>query len=323
MPTVSVVIPCYNAARWIPATLASVRSQEGVDLDVIVVDDGSTDGTAEAARRSDPEATIIRTENQGASAARNLGTSYVRGEFVQYLDADDLLAPEKLRVQMAALERTGADVAYGDWQKLVEQKSGDFREGEIIRRQLDDDPAIALLVSFWCPPAVYLFRRGIVDKVGSWNLRLPVIQDARFALDCALHEAKFVYCPGLMAFYRDHYRDSLSKRDRTAFVRDCLTNALEVKQWWEKQGNLNGRRRSALAAALHPVATAACGNDPVTYRRACEAMTEVSPRFTLSGGRRISKMVFRLLPYRHAVGCLHFCRSRLGFLRPVAPPSFR
>jgi glycosyltransferase involved in cell wall biosynthesis len=322
MPAVSVVIPCYNAARWLPATLASVQSQRGVDFEVILVDDGSTDGSAEVAGRVCPEARIIRTENRGASAARNLGTAQVRGEFVQYLDADDLLAPDKLRTQLATLEHSGADVAYGDWQKLAEQQSGDFVEGEIIRRQLNDDPAIALLTFFWCPPAAYLFRRGIVDKVGSWNLRLPVIQDARFALDCALHQAKFVYCPGLMAFYRDHYRSSLSKRDNTAFVRDCLTNALEVKEYWERQGSFSGQQRNAVRSALHFVVMGACGKDPVTYQRACEAIAEFTPGFT-PGANWISRTVFRLLPYRYAVQCLYVCRSRTKFVRSLIPTFSR
>jgi glycosyltransferase involved in cell wall biosynthesis len=322
MPAISVVIPCYNAARWVPATLASVESQRGVDCEVIIVDDGSTDGSAEVARQVCPDARIIRTENQGASAARNLGTAHVRGEFVQYLDADDLLAPDKLRVQTATLEHTGADVAYGDWQKLAGQQSGDFVEGEIIRRQLNDDPAIALFTNFWCPPAAYLFRRGIVDKVGSWNLRLPVIQDARFALDCALHQAKFVYCPGLMAYYRDHSGSSLSKRNNVAFIRDCLTNALEVKEYWESRGSLSGPQRNAVRDALHLVAMAACGNDPVTYQRACDVIREFTAGFT-PGNNWISRMVFRLLPYRYAVACLHVGRSRGQFVRSLVPTLSR
>jgi hypothetical protein len=190
----------------------------------------------------------------------------------------------------------------------------------LVRRQLEEDPALALLVDFWCPPAAYLFRRRIVEKVGSWNMQLPVIQDARFALDCALHNAKFVYCPGVMAFYREHRGGSLSKRNRTAFIRDCLTNVLEVKQWWESRGSLGVRQRAAVAAALHHVATAACGNDPPTCQRACETMREVCPHFRPADGRRLQKAAFRLLPYRHAVEWLHFCRSRLSFL-PFVPST--
>jgi glycosyltransferase involved in cell wall biosynthesis len=319
MPTVSVVIPCYNAARWLPDTVASVAAQRGVDCEVIVVDDGSTDGSAEVVRRLCPDARLIRTPNQGASATRNLGTSHVSGEFVQYLDADDQLAPDKLRAQLAALERSGADVAYGDWQKLVERPSGDFVKGEIIRRRLADDPALELFTFFWCPPAAYLFRRGIVDQVGSWNMRLPVIQDARFVLDCALHNAKFVYCPGLAAFYREHHTSSLSKRDSAAFVRDCLTNALEMKEYWGKQGSVDARYRSAVAGVLHLVAVASCGHDPVTYERACEAMQEVSAGFRPPAQRWISRMIFRLLPYRYAVECLHFGRTRWGLVRSLLP----
>jgi glycosyltransferase involved in cell wall biosynthesis len=321
MATISVVIPCYNAARWLPVTLASVHAQRGVDYEVIVVDDGSTDGSAEVAREVSPDARIFRTANQGASAARNLGTAQVRGEFVQYLDADDLLAPGKLHAQWTALEETGGDVAYGDWQKLVERQPDQFTEGELVQRQLEDDPALAMLVDFWCPPAAYLFRRKIVEKVGPWNMRLPVIQDARFALDCALHQAKFVYCPGVMGFYREHRLGSLSKRNRTAFIRDCLTNVLEVIEWWESRGSFGERQREAAAAALHHVATVACEIDPPTYQRACETMRAVSPRFRLVRGRGFEKAAFRFLPYQYAVEWMHFCRSRWALLRSV-PSTF-
>jgi hypothetical protein len=117
----------------------------------------------------------------------------------------------------------------------------------------------------------------------------------------------------LMAFYREHYKSSLSKRDNAAFIRDCLTNALEVKEYWESQGSLRGQQRAAVTEALHIVATSACGNDPVTYQRACEAIKEFAAGLT-PGSNWISRMVFRLLPYRYAVECLHVCRSRLQFL---------
>jgi hypothetical protein len=150
-----------------------------------------------------------------------------------------------------------------------------------------------------------------------------VIQDARFALDCALHEGEFVYCPGTMAFYRDHKGASLSKRDRMAFNRDCLTNVLEVKTWWEQRGSLSGRRREMVAALLHYVAHTTCGNDASTYQRACAAMMEFCPHFRLPSGSSFQKAAFRLLPYRHAVGWLHLCSSFWRFLRSAFPAFLR
>ena len=307
MPAVSVVIPCYNSERWLPDTLASVVTQRGVDLDIIIVDDGSTDGSFEIAGRVCPNARIFRTENRGASAARNLGTSYAEGEFVQYLDADDLLAPGKLERQVAALEDTGADVAYGDWRRLVEQKSGEFIEGETVKPVLHGNPKIALLW-FWCPPAAYLFRRKIVHRVG-WNPRLPVIQDARFALDCALAGATFTRTSGLAAFYRTHSQGSLSQRNRAAFLRDCLLNAREVRALWEREGALTAEQRRAIAGAVHHVACSACGTYPAIFDQACAQISDVADSMIQQQGRSVSKWVYRLLGYRRAIKFLHFCHT--------------
>src|SRR3954449_13609629 len=112
-PKISVVIPCFNAAAWIRETIRSVLGQQRNDLEIILIDDGSTDESAAIVEREFPSLSLTKTGNQGASAARNLGTTLARGEFIQYLDSDDLLAPGKLELQLRALEASGADVAYG------------------------------------------------------------------------------------------------------------------------------------------------------------------------------------------------------------------
>src|SRR4051794_17952991 len=101
VPTVSVVIPAFNAARHLRASVASALSQEGVELECIVVDDGSTDGTAEVlASIEDDRLRCLHKENRGtASDARNVGMEAARGDYVAFLDADDVWLPGKLRRQ--------------------------------------------------------------------------------------------------------------------------------------------------------------------------------------------------------------------------------
>jgi glycosyltransferase involved in cell wall biosynthesis len=105
-PTVSVVIPAYNAARWIEETLQSVFAQDYPDYEVIVVDDGSTDNTAEVVARF-PQVRCIRKPNGGQASARNVGIRAAQGQYIAFLDADDVWRPEKLRVQMDLLQKTG------------------------------------------------------------------------------------------------------------------------------------------------------------------------------------------------------------------------
>ena len=115
MSSVSIVIPCFNARHWIRATLESVFDQRSLDLQVIVVDDGSTDRSGDLVAQWFSNVELVRMDNGGPSRARNVGTRLARGQFIQYLDADDLLAPGKLEAQLEALTTSGADIAYGDW----------------------------------------------------------------------------------------------------------------------------------------------------------------------------------------------------------------
>src|SRR6266568_723022 len=104
MCRVSVIIPCWNASQWIRSTLESVTGQLAEGLEIIAIDDGSTDDTAAIIERDFPIVRLIRTTNQGASRARNQGTGVAEGEFIQYLDADDLLFPGKIGIQLEALD---------------------------------------------------------------------------------------------------------------------------------------------------------------------------------------------------------------------------
>jgi glycosyltransferase involved in cell wall biosynthesis len=100
---VSVIIPVYNGERYLAEAIESVLSQTHRPLELLVVDDGSTDGTADVAR-SYPEARTIHQPNRGHGAAKNAGAAAARGEFLAFLDADDVWAPDKLRLQVAYLE---------------------------------------------------------------------------------------------------------------------------------------------------------------------------------------------------------------------------
>ena len=111
-PLVSVIIPAFNALETLAATLASVRAQTHVNLEIIVVDDGSRDDTALLARRiaeDDPRIRVLRQANAGVAAARNHGIQEAHGQYLAFIDADDLWAPTKIAAQMAALETNGDD----------------------------------------------------------------------------------------------------------------------------------------------------------------------------------------------------------------------
>jgi len=320
---ISVIVPMFNAERWIAETLASVEAQTYPRnlMEIIVVDDGSTDGSADIVARQFPAAQLIRTRNGGPSRARNAGTKVAHGRLLQYLDADDLLVRDKLQRQVQAMENTGADVAYGDWQGLVLQSDDTFKHGDVMQRKMEDEPEIALLVDFWCPPAAYLFHREIVERVGGWNERLPVIQDARFALDCALHGAMFTYCRGTMAYYRIHSPHSVSRRDPDAFINDCFQSAREVEEWFLKHGGITAKRRAALIKVFEQVARATYENTPDTFEAAYEALERLSPGgYTPSHPKHLA-LASKIVGYRRAEALAVTYRKGKALLKASAGPK--
>lgn len=249
MSLISVVIPCYNADLFLRETIESVLSQTYSSYEIILVDDGSTDGTTSIIQSYGTQVRAVFTPNRGASAARNLGTSLAQGEFIQYLDADDLLAPEALATRVGALLSTNGDVAYCGWQKLEQGRNGQFTPADVTDRPIEavhPDPEIALFTDFWCPPAALLYSRRIVEKIGCWNESLSIIQDARFLLDATLLGGRFTYVPGVSAYYRVHGSQSLSRKNHQAFVKDCFHNACQIEEFWHSHGGITSDRQQAL-----------------------------------------------------------------------------
>jgi glycosyltransferase involved in cell wall biosynthesis len=231
---VSVIIPCYNAEKYIIQTLETVFAQSYTNYEIIVIDDGSTDNSyAILQNLGHPKVKIFKQQNQGPSVARNYGMSLAKGKYLQFLDSDDLLLPEKLAKQVAILEANDADVAYGNWIKFETNTKNEEVIIETIRKKLTERKEITVFLSeFWCPPAVLLYSRNIVAKIGTWNTKLPIIQDARFLLDAVLKGGKFVYTDELVAKYRVHQTGSVSTKSKVSFTKDCYQNAKEVHQLW-------------------------------------------------------------------------------------------
>lgn len=155
VPLVSIVTPAYRAARFLPATLASVEAQGEPDWELLVVDDASPDETAEiaaAAAAREPRIRLLRQpENRGPAAARNRALAAARGRYVAFLDADDLWLPQKLERQIAFMRATDAAISFTAFRRIDESGT---RTGRLIRvparlayRQLLKNTAIANLTA--------------------------------------------------------------------------------------------------------------------------------------------------------------------------------
>jgi glycosyltransferase involved in cell wall biosynthesis len=213
-----------------------------------VIDDGSIDTSVEIAARllsTIPNGRIVSQRHSGVSRARALGASLVTGTYVQYLDADDLLKEGTLLARVAALERSGASVAYCDWQCLEESVEGRFVPGVVSNNVLSDRPEIDLLSHAWWPPGAVLYRRDLVEHLVRWNEELPVVQDLQFLILAASRGATFIHVNEVGLSYRVR-QQSLSNRNPYAFLSDCYRNACEIERLWREIGPLDISRRDAL-----------------------------------------------------------------------------
>jgi glycosyltransferase involved in cell wall biosynthesis len=270
---VSIVIPCFNAAATIAATIESVLSQGNIARDVVIIDDGSTDRSLETARSFEPHLRVLTGPNRGASAARNRGIAETASEWIVFLDADDLLVPGTLSWRLETAVATGADVVICDWQELLDHGEGTVNGAvrSVDLAALAVNAEIGCATHVWATTAALLYRRSLVEKIGGFAEDLPVIQDARFLFDAAYHGARFAHSPHLGARHRISPQ-SLSRRDPARFWRDVLLNSKQIEVLWQTRGALASGQRAALAdiynGAAHGLFRAA---DP-TFREALAAL---------------------------------------------------
>jgi glycosyltransferase involved in cell wall biosynthesis len=150
---ISVVIPCFNAAATIAATIESALMQD-LAREVIIVDDGSSDSSAAVIRSFGDKVTAHFGPNQGASAARNRGASLARGEWIQFLDSDDLLLPGALAAGLDAARSRDATIVLCHWHEFTERDGQKrvTRERSVEQDLAGRDPQVAFATSAWVPP---------------------------------------------------------------------------------------------------------------------------------------------------------------------------
>jgi glycosyltransferase involved in cell wall biosynthesis len=245
--SISVVIPAYNRAELIGTTLRSLLAQTLPAAEIIVVDDGSTDGTAEVAEAFGSPVRVFRQENAGPGAARNRGFKESRGSFIHFFDSDDIAIPNKHEVQLGALVESGADIAYGPWVKGRISEHGFAPENHVLQQGgLPKGDLIKALLTDWSMvPHACLFRRKIVEDSGGFPEDLLVAEDQLMFLNCLLKGATLAHTPGTLELYRTgdigKITESPSAKGRRACdwakfllksLDACLTYQIDPTQWF-------------------------------------------------------------------------------------------
>lgn len=262
-PLVSVLVPAYNAEAWIRQSLDSAFEQTYAPAEVIVVDDGSLDRTVEIVRGYGDRVRLVEADHGGGNAARNRLLSLAKGEWVQYLDADDYLLPEKISSQMEeAVKTPDLDVAYSPIFLLDESN------GSRTLLEIDPDSDITFHFIRWgsLNTNAFLFRRQTLVDIGGWNLAQLACQEHElvFRLICAGKKFKLVNRPG--AVYRYHGAPSVSRKDplRTLRLKNELLDKMQTHL--ERNRILTAPRQRELYAARMESARSAWKLDPAGAR---------------------------------------------------------
>lgn len=212
---VSVIIPAYNAAATLLRALDSVRAQKGVDAEIIIVDDASSDGTVAVGRAAIRPGEQIRLvempRNSGASAARNAGIALARGEFLAFLDADDIWLPEKLARQVAVIESDPTITLVSCNSEMVTADGVLIKEGHVNRPPVSGANAWkTLLVYNFLPTPTVMTRTALVRELGGFNEQLVVGEDLDLWIRLGIR-GKIAVLPEILIRYYD-MNNSLMKR---------------------------------------------------------------------------------------------------------------
>jgi glycosyltransferase involved in cell wall biosynthesis len=245
-PLVSIIIPTYNYARFIAEALASVHSQSYSNWEVIVVDDGSTDNTEEVVKglaADEPRISYLRQDNARQAAARNKGIRHAQGRYFQFLDADDLIEPQKLAQQVGFLEQhPDVDITYCGVRYFSSERAGEL----LLSRQYsswEDSGAwmpeisgrgkqvlLALLRNNIMVVNAPLIRREVIDRVGFFDVGLTPVEDWEYLIRCAADGVVFSFndFEGARALVRAH--EESSSLNQTRYLAAALKMRKKIAQ---------------------------------------------------------------------------------------------
>lgn len=216
-PLVSIIIPAFNSINFIKETIESALRQTYKNIEIILVDDGSTDGTEELFDQFKKEGIFCyRTDNIGASNARNFGLIKSKGTYIQYLDADDLIHPNKIESQLNAMLHSKAEISFSKWvnfeNNIKQHRPFRFQHIQISKPKTGKELMISFGMNNWFVPVhSWLTQRSVIDKAGLWNVEIDNNDDGEF-FSRVLYNSERVFCVDeILSYYRVLPNNSLSK----------------------------------------------------------------------------------------------------------------
>jgi len=254
-PLVSILIPAYNGEKWVADTIRSATAQTWQRKEIIVVDDGSRDRTLEIARQFESESVrVISQKNQGAAAARNKAFSLSQGDYVQWLDADDLLAPDKIARQMEVLGVGGSrrTLLSSSWGRFMHRP----HRAQFMPTALWSDltPAEFLLHKLgqrlYMQTAVWLVSRELTEAAGPWDAELSLDDDGEYFCRVLLASNGIRFVPEARVYYRSIGTMSLSYVGRSNRKLDSLWRSMQLHMRYLRSLEDSERVRAACVKYL-------------------------------------------------------------------------
>lgn len=312
---VSIVMAAYNAEEWIETALKSVLAQTYTPLEIIIVNDGSTDQTAAilGSYQESHGISVITQVNQGQSAALNNGFAISKGCYVKFFDSDDIMSPEMIERQVSALEINPGKLAFGIWGRFGNDPS------EIVfapHPGWHDGAPIDWIVETWTDTepmyqcGLFLIPRKLIDRVGAWDHRLGLINDFEFFTRLILNSQGLVFTPDARLYYRSNFAGSLSRqKSAKAIASGVLSCQLAVQYLIAAENSVRTRR---VAADILKVCVFSFY--PACSEKAAQLMAQVDKlggSSLLPGGGRIFRLVSIVFGWRIALYLRRYFAGRV------------
>ena len=293
---VSVIVPCYNNKAYVTDVVASIRAQTYSPIEIILVDDASTDGTADiVASKSDIARVELLSRNCGVSHARNHGFELAQGAFLQFLDFDDVLPETAIGLRIAALRDKNADIAYSSFQMFTDDARGARTLQTPVGRSLDsvsDRPELAMMLDRHPLCSATTMKRHVFTSMAKFAEDIEITADVKFFFDAAQRGARFAFVPEVGCHYRQQLK-SLSLYNDRALYRDWAETVLKIEQDWVSSGQFTPQHRAALAYRLENIAMAQMSGDPEGCRATIKELARIGP-ITRMSRSRLQLLLFRM-----------------------------
>lgn len=300
-PLVSILVPCYNAERWIGQAIESALGQTWQEKEIIVVDDGSTDKSLDVIQSFGGKIRWETGPNRGGNAARNRLLELARGEWLQYLDADDYLLPDKVKNQLECLEKyPETDVFFGP--VVMEHHSEKETRQELHEIPEPHDPWILLARWYLPQTGATLWRRQAVLDVGGWKPDQPCCQEHELYCRLLMAGKRFSFCRKNGAVYRQWGEHTVCKRDKPEVHRRRLEIEQRAEDFLRQRNELTPERRQAINQARFETARMAWLYDKVFAAEIMEMIRRSQSGFIPDGQAAPAsyKFLYRTLGFRVA-----------------------